>query len=107
MVTPAVAVCGGGAIAAVGTFLRAEEVSNGEYYMLINESRKLESRLEKLKTALKIKQPDINNLKKKIEREVRITGEVCGECLWRNIEWTCLQTFLFLFLLFFCFLNWC
>ena len=84
MVGPAAAVCGGGALGGgamggVDKFLSERHGNDVEYKMLIKERRKLESRLNTLKTGLAVKQLRIDNVKKTIESEVRITDEVRGE----------------------------
>lgn len=78
-VAPAAAVCGGGLLSGGFRILYEKEANDGDYKMLRVESKKLESRLLKLKTDLKFKELVIDNEKKKIESEVRITGEVRGE----------------------------
>ena len=66
MVAPAVAVCGGGAIAGVGGFVYAGEVNKGEYKMLKKGRRKLEAQLGKLRKGLEAQQPLIDKVEKKL-----------------------------------------
>ena len=67
MVAPAVALCGGGAIAGVGGFLYAGEVNKVEYKMLIKEFMILKSQLLQLKTELSVKQLHIDVKRKKLK----------------------------------------
>ena len=57
---------GGGAIGGVGGFLHEKKVTKGECKKLRKEGRELNSRLRKLKTDLAAKQPDIDNVEKKL-----------------------------------------
>ncbi|XP_067033084.1 uncharacterized protein [Acropora muricata] len=69
---------GGGVIGGVGRYEFETNVNDGEYKMLRKERKKLESRLNTLKTDLAVKQPLIDSVEKNIEREAGITGEVRG-----------------------------
>ena len=57
---------GGGAIGGIGGFLYGKKFNKGECKELRKEGRELKSRLRKLKTALAAKQPDIDNVEKKL-----------------------------------------
>lgn len=57
---------GGGAIGGIGGLLYGKKFNKGECKELRKEGRELKSRLRKLKTALAAKQPDIDNVEKKL-----------------------------------------
>ena len=78
MLAPAAAVYGGGAIGGVGRLFYEKEANDGEYAMVDVEIKKLQCRLNKLKTGLRHKELDIDMVKRHIG-EVRVTGEVRGE----------------------------
>ena len=57
---------GGGAIGGIGGLLYGKKFNKGECKELRKEGRKLKSRLRKLTTSLAAKQPDIDNVEKKL-----------------------------------------
>lgn len=63
MVAPAAAVCGGAAFFGVGRIAYEKEANNGEYALVDVEIAELQSRLNKLKTALQDKELDISKVK--------------------------------------------
>lgn len=66
VVAPAAAVCGGGLLTGALGMFHENQANDGEYSvtMLTKERKKLESRLEILRTDLNLKQPVIDSEKK-------------------------------------------
>ena len=57
---------GGGVFAGLGRIAYERDVNHGEYKNLRVKREKLESRLNRLKTELEAKEPDINNKQNKL-----------------------------------------